>query len=200
MTKRAKAARLGLMVGVAAAVLGVSVAFPLAGTALAATTVTIPSGPFTDGQSVTVSGTGFPVRSALPTGLEILECADTGGLSANLPTDATTGCDGSTVNGSQINTDASGNFSASYAMVLLNSGNSTITCDATHFCVLWVGVDYNNAFLSGPHGFSTPFKVNSAPAQTPEAPLVIALPLLTAAIVGAYVFLRRRRHGKVLSA
>ena len=199
MTKRIRTARLGAIVGAVAAVLAISMAVPLAGTAQAATTVTIPAGPYTDGQSITVSGTGFPVRTALPTGLQIIECTDTGGLSTNLPTDALTGCDGSTVNGSQINTDASGNFSAKYSLVLLNSGNSTITCDATHFCVLWVGVDFNNSFLSGPHGFSVPFEVQSAPAQTPEAPLVIALPVLAAGIVGVYVFRRRRHHTEALS-
>jgi len=61
MTKRIRTARLGAIVGAGAAVLAISMAVPLAGTAQAATTVTIPAGPYTDGQSITVSGTGFPV-------------------------------------------------------------------------------------------------------------------------------------------
>ena len=162
--------------------------------------VTIPSGPFTDQHTITVSGTGFPIHSTIPTGLQIIECSDPGGTTGNLPTDPTIGCDGSTVNGSQVNTDASGNFSTSYSMVLLNPSDSTINCDATDFCVLWVGQDFNNSFLSGPHGFSSAFEIASAPAQAIEAPLTIALPLIAAAIVGAFFILRRRRPGQPQSA
>ena len=41
---------------------------------------------------------------------------------------------------------------------LSSTGNSNINCDATDFCVLWVGQDYNAAFLSGPHAFSSPVR------------------------------------------
>jgi len=129
--------------------------------------VTIPGGSFTDGQTITVSGTGFPVHSALPGGLQIIECSDPGGLVANLPMDAATGCDGTTVNGGQINTDATGAFSATYGISALSStGNSSINCDSTDFCVLWVGQDYNGAFLSGPHAFSGAFEITSTTTTT----------------------------------
>jgi len=181
------------MMAIATAVTSAAFIVPLAGTASAATTVNIPAGNPTNGQTITVSGSGFPVRSALPSGLQIIECSDPGGLSANLPTDASTGCDGTTVSGGQINTDASGNFTAQYPVELLNSGNSSINCDPTDFCVLWVGQDYNNAFLSGPHGFSVPFEIQTVPPLLSEAPLAISLPVIAAAIVAAYVLLRRRR-------
>jgi hypothetical protein len=187
------------MAAVASVLAVTAVVAPLAGTAEAATTVTIPAGNPTDGQTITVSGTGFPVQSALPSGLQIIECSDPGGLAGNLPTDAASGCDGTTVSGSQINTDASGNFTAQYPVSVLNSSNSSINCDSTDFCVLWVGQDFNGAFLSGPHGFSRPFEIQAVVAATPEAPLVIALPIAAAAIAGAYVFMRRRRDGARLT-
>ena len=179
-------------------VLAVAGAVGLASLALASpvsatAAVTIPSGPFTDGQTITVSGTGFPTMTQLPTGLEIIECSDPGGSMVNLPTDASTGCDGTTVNGSQINTNSTGGFSTSYQMILLNSGNSSINCDATDFCVLWVGQDFNGAFLSGPHAFSAPFEIHAPGSTTPEAPFVIALPIAAAAAVGIVVYIRRRR-------
>ncbi len=199
MASRFKTIRPALRGAIAAALVSVAVVVSFAGTAFAQT-VTLPAGNPTDGQTITVSGTGFPVHSALPSGLEIIECSDPGGLVGNLPTDASTGCDGTTVNGSQINTDASGNFSASYSIsALSSSGNSDINCDATDFCVLWVGQDFNNSFLSGPHAFSRPFEVQAPTATTPEAPLAIALPVCAAGVVGAYLFLRRRRSGSTLT-
>jgi len=125
--------------------------------------VTTPAGPFTDGQTITVSGSGFPDPHADPTGLQILQCADPGGTVANLPSDPST-CDGTTVNPLPVNTDAGGRFSDPYAVALLTGvhGTSNIECDATHFCVLWVGVDYNQAFSSGPHAFSKAFEIEPA--------------------------------------
>jgi hypothetical protein len=189
-----KSTRIGLLVTVGAMVMATVVAVPLSGIAQAATTVNIPTPPFTNGQNITVSGSGFPVRSALPTGLVIIECADPGGLTANLPTDPTSQCDATTATGSQINTDTSGNFSTTYNIFALSeAGGSTINCDATDFCVLWVGQDYNNAFLSGPHGFSAPFEVNAVVSAAFESPLAIALPAAAAMVVGVYIALRRRR-------
>jgi len=177
-----------------AAVTAVLVVVSLAGTAVAATSVTIPSGPFTSGQLITVTGSGFPSHAMDLTGLEILECADPGGLTSNLPTDPVSECDASTVSGNVINTDASGNFTDMYTILedQVSTGGA-INCDSTDFCVLWVGVDYNTEFLTGPHAFSTPFEVNAVIATTPEAPLAIALPSAAALVVGAYIVLRRRR-------
>jgi hypothetical protein len=138
--------------------------------------VIIPSGPFSDGQNIAVSGSGFPTRAQDPTGLQVIECSDPQGSPANLPTDPGAGCEGITVNPSQINTDSSGRFRASYLIAALSTsaGTSSIDCDATHQCVLWVGTDYNNAFLSGPHAFTAPFTVTggrtTGPSTTPVAP------------------------------
>lgn len=141
------------------------------GARAATPTVTLPPGPLHDQQTITLSGSGFPSQSQLPTGLQIIECSDPGGVAANLPTDAASGCEGITLNPTQVNTDSNGAFHASYQILALNPQISSITCDASNFCVLWVGQDYNNAFTDGPHAFSAPFEVlpagGSVPTTTP---------------------------------
>src|ERR1700674_1838175 len=72
--------------------------------------VTIPNGPFSDGGSIVVSGTGFATPAKNPSGLQLIECSDPKGLVTNLPTDPTT-CDGATVNPLPVNTDSAGKFS-----------------------------------------------------------------------------------------
>ncbi len=183
--------RLAAMAAVCASA---ALVLPLAGTAGATAAVTIPAGNPADGQTFTVTGTGFPTPTADPSGLQILECSDPGGTTTNLPTD-NSGCDAISISQGFIGTDSSGNFTTKYTAMLLNSGNSTINCDQTHFCVLWVGQDYLNQFTSGPHAFSRAFEIGAPPAMTPEAALVIALPVVAALIAGgAYIVARRRRH------
>ena len=132
-----------------------------ASNAWAAASVTIPSGDPHADQTITVTGTGFPDHVKDPTGIQILECSDPGGTTANLPT-SNLYCDGSTINPTQINTDATGAFTAKYYVYSLNGTHtSNISCDMTHFCVLWVGIDYNQNFV-GVHAFSTPFEVGGA--------------------------------------
>jgi hypothetical protein len=139
------------------------------GTAAAAqtTSVTLGAGPYSNGETITVSGTGFPTRSQNPSGLSIIECADAAGSTANLPTDDTT-CDATTVNPLPVLTDSSGSFSTSYTLASLSPPSSAITCDATDFCVLWVGEDYVNSFQSN-FGFSTPFEIGSSTTTTTGA-------------------------------
>ena len=127
--------------------------------------VTIPAGPFADGQAITVTGTGFPDPTADPTGLQIIECSDPGGTTANLPQDNST-CDAISISQGFISTDSSGSFSTQYTVMLLNSANSTINCDQSNFCVLWVGQDYLNQFTSGPHAFSTAFVFSGSTTTT----------------------------------
>jgi hypothetical protein len=136
-----------------------------------APSVSIPAGPLTNGRNIVVSGSGFPTHAQDPTGLQIIECSDPQGSPANLPTDPSEGCEGITVNPGQINTDSAGRFHTSYLIAALSSsaGTSSIDCDDTHECVLWVGIDYNNAFLSGPHAFTTPFKVTGTAAVSPAS-------------------------------
>jgi hypothetical protein len=166
------------------------------GAASAAGQVTISSSDPGNNQVVTVSGTGLPTHKQDPTGVQILECSDPAGSVGRLPTDASA-CDGSTLNPLPVNTDANGTFSIKYTFIALNNahGTSNIQCDATHFCVLWVGVDYNHNF-QGPHAFSTPFEIggSGSPATSSSNALVIALPIAAVALaLVALVLLRRRR-------
>jgi hypothetical protein len=134
----------------------------VSGIAFAAQSVNLsPAGPYTNGQPVTVSGSGF---TGIPSsGLQIIECSDPGGTTANLPSSADTGCDGTTVSGNQITPDSNGDFSTSYQVSTLSqSSGSTINCDTSDYCVLWVGEDYNNQFLTGPHAFSPAFLFTAA--------------------------------------
>jgi hypothetical protein len=157
--------RLGLVMSV---VVGVgTTAVVVSGIAFAQQSVSLsPAGPYANGQSVTVSGSGF--TGIPPSGLQIIECADPGGTTANLPTDASTGCDGTTVSGNQITPDpTTGDFTTTYQVSTLSvSSGSTINCDTSDDCVLWVGEDYNTMFLNGPHAFSPAFLFSAA--KTPQ--------------------------------
>ncbi len=154
------------------------------GTAFASTSVIVaPSGPYTNGQSVTVTGSGFPSRSADPEGITIIECADAGGSSANLPIDDST-CDATTANPLPVLTNSSGNFATSYSLVLLStSAGSNIDCDATDYCVLWVGVDYINGFNST-HAFSTPFLMSPSGELSPQTITFSSIPPSPATVGG----------------
>jgi hypothetical protein len=125
------------------------------------TAPTAPAGPYTDGQQITVSGTGFSTNSGDT--ITIVECADAGGTAGNLPTDNST-CDLNTGNPLGIRHDASGGFSSPYTVALDQvSSGGTIDCDATHYCVLWIGEDFNGNFTGSsaqPVAFSPPFLIN----------------------------------------
>jgi len=180
-----------------------ALAVPLSGPAGATASVTLnptpPSGGYTNGQTITVSGTGFSTRSSGNT-ITIVECADPGGGSAGLPQDNTT-CDATTENPGTIFPDSSGNFSASYQIVkLTTSGGNLINCDSSDNCVLWVGEDFNSNFSGStvqPTAFSQSFLVADAVTGTPESPLTVALPIVGASVVGAggfFTYRRRRRN------
>ena len=162
------------------------------GSSWGAPSVSTPSGDPHNGQTFTITGTGFPPRRQDAIGLQILECADPGGSVARLPTDPSL-CDGSTVSPGQVNTDAAGDFSTAYTAAALGMRNSNIVCDATHFCALWVGVDYNSDVL-GIHAVSAPFEVGgprplassgTAHPGGPGAVLWVALVIVAGAVVGA---------------
>jgi len=166
--------------------------------AWAGSSVTIPTGNPHDQQVITVTGAGFPDHAKIPTGMQILECADPDGTQANLPTSNLL-CDGSTINPSQINTDAHGSFAAKYTVYALNGAHtSNIYCDKTHYCVLWVGVDYNQDFF-GIHAFSRPFQVGaSATAGVPSSGsgIGIWIPIVVVIVVvgGVLLVTRARRR------
>ncbi|HXX89567.1 MAG TPA: hypothetical protein VEI83_05005 [Acidimicrobiales bacterium] len=203
--------------GATLAVTAIAILGPLAGVASAAANLTSPTGTmdcspsptpagcltYTNGQSITVSGTGFSTLASGNT-IEILECSDPNGDPNNQATDNST-CDGTTLNPSTIYpttcpapSTATNCFSATYHIKQLNTPANQINCNATNWCDLWVGEDYVNNFSgtsAQPVTFSAPFLVTSPVGAAPEAPMTIALPLAGAAVVGGGTFLvfRRRR-------
>ena len=161
----------------------------------AGTSVTIPAGDPHNEQIITVTGSGFPSHVKDPTGMQILECSDPAGSPGNLPT-SNLFCDGSTINPSQINTDAQGSFSAKYTVYSLNSTHtSNISCDKSHFCVLWVGVDYNQDFF-GPHAFSTAFEVGgtAAAGSSGSSSTIWIVIIVIVALGAAFVVARSRQR------
>lgn len=172
----------------------------VANTAWAGASVTIPSGNPQNQQTITVTGSGFPDHVKDPTGMQILECSDPGGTTANLP-QSNLLCDGSTINPSQINTSATGTFTAKYTIYALNSTHtSNITCDKTHFCVLWVGVDYNQAFY-GSHAFSTPFEIGgTAQGSSSGSTSDIWIPIVVIVMIAGVVLVARSRRRQSTSS
>ncbi len=167
-----------------------------AGAALASPQVTMPAGNPHNNQTWTVTGSGFPSRSSDPAGVQILECADPHGNLANLPTSASS-CDGATQDPLPVYTDAAGNITDRYTFVALSGlhGTSNIACNATNYCVLWIGVDYNNEFLGGPHAFSNAFRIGAASpaAGGSSAGVWIVIAVVVVLGGGALVVVRRRR-------
>lgn len=169
----------------------------LADRAWATASVTISPGDPHSQQTITVSGAGFPVHAKDPTGIQILECADPGGTTAGLPASNLL-CDGTTINPTQINTDAQGSFTARYTVYALSGlHTSNIYCDKTHFCVLWAGVDYNGNFL-GVHAFSAAFEVGGTGSTTTGggSGTTIWVPIVVVVVVAGalLVVLARRRQ------
>ena len=126
-----------------------------------------PSGYFNDAQSVGVSvgpnSVFDPNRR-----VEIIECADPDGTAANLPTTFSS-CDGDTHQGDTVIVQSDGSFSEpNYTMYTvpnarLGEGSTWYpVCNKTHYCVLYVGEDYND--FSQPKVFSKPFLFSSDPA------------------------------------
>jgi hypothetical protein len=157
-----------------------------------------PNGPFSSGQLITVD---VGPNGILPAGsqLYIRECAAPGGV---LPTSFSQ-CDRKTIAPVTVGPDGTISYSdyTVYALpdaaVLGEHPGHTPVCNLTHACVLYIGqYDFNNC-----HVFSSVFFVHPTPGDTgadpgnglPEAPYVLALPLVAAAILGGVVLTRRRR-------
>ena len=170
--------------------------------------------PFESGQTIEVN---IPPNQALNTTekIEIIECADPGGLVANLPT-TVTNCDTSTKQGDTIipNDDGSYDYFANdpngdggYQVAALPKAGTTgtVTCGSAAVpCVLWIGNSYSS-FLTN-QLWSQPFQVvaagpNVQPGDgTPEVPLAIGLPIAAAGIFAGGLALRRRRAAKANAA
>ncbi len=127
-------------------------------------------GTLTNGQTISVSvgSNGYFTPHAR---VNILECADPGGLAANLPKDDST-CDGNTIQGSTVLVGSDGSFSdPSYPVYLLPSatlgeqGNAQPICDQTHYCVLFVGQNQNDFTVA--KVFSAPFLIAAGSGTTP---------------------------------
>jgi hypothetical protein len=136
------------------------------------------------------------------------ECDDPGGTSGGLPATPTGNCDSQTIDSTTaVNSD--GSFTIDDYTVYWLPDNPTFgegpaslpTCGtAPNYCVLYLGPDQTN--FAKPHLFSAPFVVTNNgddggenPGDgTPEAPLVIGLPLLGLAVGGSTLYLRRRRR------
>jgi hypothetical protein len=187
---------------------------------------TITSGtPFSSGQLVAVNvplnvangGTG---ELAASTGYTIWECSDPGGTVANLPT-SVSNCDSLTSNGTDgtTNSDGSVQYTGYEVYALPNTVSpahgglgetptDVPVCNLANPCVLAVLTNPNNFTATSGLAFTEPFLVtpNSTDSGanpgdgTPEAPLMIGIPLVGLAVVGGTVFTRRRKAAKALAS
>jgi hypothetical protein len=160
-------------------VLTLAMAAGLAGTALGAAAtgvapagansspppkITITADPYHNGETISLSV--GPNKFFRPYGrVNLLECADPKGKTANLPRDEST-CDGNTIQGNTILVKKNGSFSEKgYQLFALPSttlgelANGQPVCNPKHTCVLYVGEDQTN-FNAWPKEFSPPFVIS----------------------------------------
>lgn len=137
-----------------------------------------PGGSLHDGQTIDLSvgpNTLFTPHARV----NVLECADPHGTTANLPTDVST-CDGNTIQGNSVLVGADGSFSvAGYTVFQLPStalgelANYQPVCNASNPCVFYIGQDQND--FTAPKIFSAAFSVGPA-SGAPAAPAPAAAP------------------------
>ena len=137
-----------------------------------------PGGSLHDGQTIDLSvgpNTLFTPHARV----NVLECADPHGTTANLPTDVST-CDGNTIQGNTVLVGADGSFSvAGYTVFQLPStalgelANYQPVCNASNPCVFYIGQDQND--FTAPKIFSAAFSVGPA-SGAPAAPAPAAAP------------------------
>jgi len=165
-----------------------------------------PTGPFSSGQLIDV--TVAPNRILEPgISLTIEECA----APSNRWPQGQPLCDPRTQRHGRVTAHRNGSlrypgypiYALPVAFTLHESARHQPVCDLTHACVLVIGVGRHEG--DGDHDgddeggtvWSPPFFVAPAgadpPPSTPEVPYVLALPLLTAAIICGSVLVRRRR-------
>jgi hypothetical protein len=121
-------------------------------------------GPFSSGQTIKID---VPANSVLTHGasVNILECADPGGSPANDPT-SDSQCDGNTIQGSTVYVNNDGSVAYDdytvYALPdqvsLGESPTDTPVCNATNYCLLYIGQDQND--FTQPYVLSQPFLVS----------------------------------------
>jgi hypothetical protein len=120
---------------------------------------------FHDGQAVSVS-MGANKTFVPLSRLIIIQCADPGGMQANLPTKFAN-CDGNTIQGDSVIVKPDGSFSEKNFTIyrlpsatLGEQANWQPVCSATKKCVLFIGENQND--FTKPKVFSHPFVVTSA--------------------------------------
>jgi hypothetical protein len=140
-----------------------------AGTAAAAAvppTLSITRGPYHDGQLINLSV--GPNHYFQPySRIIIIECADPGGKSKNLPTNVQ-GCDGNTVQGNTVLVQRNGSFSERgyqvYALPNASQLGETTdarpVCSGKHSCVLYIG--QNQEKFTDPKIWSPAFTVSKS--------------------------------------
>ncbi len=128
--------------------------------------LTITPGPYHAGQLINVSV--GPNHYFKPyAGIKILECADPGGTTSNLPT-SVSACDGNTIQAGSILINPDGSFSITgyevYALPnathLDEADDNRPICNQTHDCVLYIG--QNQEKFTAPKIWSPPFTVSKS--------------------------------------
>jgi hypothetical protein len=156
---------LGVLLTAGAAILGWRQHDAAAATATVDISPSASSGAYSSGQEVTVSvGPNSVFQSGRK--VNILECADPGGTTADLPKDDST-CDGNTIQGSTVLVQSDGSItSGQYTLYALPSptlGESSTdqpVCNQSNECVLYVGENQND--FTQPKLFSAPFSISSS--------------------------------------
>ena len=128
--------------------------------------VNITPGPYHNDQFINVSV--GPNRYFKPySAINIIECADPGGKTKNLPINVTS-CDGNTIQGNTILVQPNGSFSEhKYQLFALPNASelgetqgTLPVCNQKKFCVLYIGQNQEN--FTAPKIFSTPFRISKS--------------------------------------
>ena len=134
--------------------------------AVAPPSLTITQGPYHNTQRINVSV--GPNRFFKPYArINIIECADPGGKSKNLPKNVDT-CDGNTIQGNTILVQRNGSFSIRGYQVFALPNSSQLgetpdtrpACNRKNMCVLYVGQNQIN--FTAPKVFSSPFTITTS--------------------------------------
>jgi hypothetical protein len=158
-----------ILIAIVAPSLTILAAFQSAGASSPPAVTVSPQGNYHDGQTISVQ-VGPNSYFTPHARIIIIECADPGGLPANLPRDITT-CDGNTVQGGTILVGGDGSFSLSaYPLYLLPSAalaeqpGYKPVCNQTNYCVLYIGQDQND--FTKPKVFSAPYLIAPSAATS----------------------------------
>jgi hypothetical protein len=169
--------------------------------------------PFSSGQSIDVVVPANSVFNSSQT-VNVVECSAPNGVIPALPS----ACNGNTIQGQSVFPNADGSIDFQTATNALypvfftpdaalgdQPGSPKCGNTAATECILYIG--QNQTDFTAPHVWSTPFFINPTandagtnpgdgsqpPAQTPEVPLAVMLPVAGLAVLGGTLVIRRRR-------